>query len=186
LKINKGHIDLTTVIRQCIEENREAQEQLYKYFYARLMPVCMSYTINSADAIDIYNRAFLKVFNKLGQYKNKGSFEGWVRRIVVNTALDFVRSVARRNNTVPVENELSLASGEQILSGINSQEMLEIIKGLPALQKAVLSLFVLEGFTHKEIAQKLNIKEGTSKWYLSEARKELKRVFIEEGLMTNL
>jgi RNA polymerase sigma factor (sigma-70 family) len=144
----------------------------------------MSYTINQEDAIDIYNRAFLKVFNKLDQYGNKGSFEGWVRRIVVNTALDFVRSAARRNNTVPIEQELNIASSELVLSNINSQRILSVIQSLPELQRAVVSLFTLEGYSHREIAEKLSIKEGTSKWYLSEARKELKRVLTKEGLMT--
>lgn len=179
-----SHIHLKPIIALCAENDRAAQEQLYKYFYPRLMPVCMSYTINEDDAIDIYNRAFLKVFSKLNLYGNKGSFEGWVRRIVVNTALDFVRSVARRNNTVPVEEEINLSSDELVLSNINSQEILKFIQSLPELQRAVLSLFVLEGYSHKEIAEQLEIKEGTSKWYLSEARKELKRVFTKEGLMT--
>lgn len=144
----------------------------------------MSYCVNEDDAVDIYNRAFLKVFSKLGSYGNKGSFEGWVRRIVVNTALDFVRSVARRSNNVPVEQEQNLASEELVLSNINSKEILRVIQSLPELQRAVLSLFVLEGYSHKEISEQLEIKEGTSKWYLSEARKELKRVFTKEGLMT--
>ena len=103
---------------------------------------------------------------------------------MVNTALDFVRSTARRNNTVPVDDQLNLADSELVLSNINSQEILRVIQSLPDLQRAVLSLFVLEGYSHKEIAVKLDIKEGTSKWYLSEARKELKRVFTKEGLMT--
>ena len=184
MRTRNSHIDLESLIKKCAANDRAAQEQLYKYFFARLMPVCMSYTINEDDAVDIYNRAFLKVFSKLDSYGNKGSFEGWVRRVVVNTALDFVRSVARRNNTVPVEQELSIASDELVFSNINSQEMLRVIQSLPDLQRAVLSLFVLEGYSHKEIAEKLDIKEGTSKWYLSEARKELKRIFTKEGLMT--
>lgn len=184
MRTNPSHIDLQAVLQLCMKGDRGAQEQLYKYFYPRLMPVCMSYTINSDDAIDIYNRAFLKVFSRLDQYGNKGSFEGWVRRVVVNTALDFVRSAARRNNSVPIEEQINLSSSEQVISKINSQEILRVIQSLPDLHRAVVSLFVLEGFTHKEIAVKLNIKEGTSKWYLSEARKELKRVFTKEGLMT--
>lgn len=157
----------------CKIGDRKAQKVLYYRFYGKMIGIAMRYTSNEEDAVEILNNAFMKVFTSLDKYET-GNLGGWIARVVFNTAIDTVR----RNNTyqriinaqatsmdTPVQNEA--------ISSLSTEELYKVIQMLPEIQRTVFCLYVVEGYKHQEVATMLNINEGTSKWYLSEARKSL-------------
>lgn len=168
--------DIQIVIKGCIKNDRRAQEQLYKRFYHAMMALCVRYTRNSEDAIEVMNDGFLKVFRNIGNYSSeKASFYTWIRTIIIHTAIDFLR----KRQTYPETGELTDGPDEPsidnaALSRLSGEEMLKIIRQLPAATGLVFNLYAVDGFTHREIGTLLGISEGTSRWHLSEARKQLK------------
>ena len=141
------------------------------------MGVCYRYARNREDAEDILQDAFIKIFKKINQFKGDGSFEGWARKIVVNTALEYFRTKTKWQN-VPL-NEFSEAfeieNDNDILSDLSFQEMLLLVQDLPPTYRLVFNLYAFEGLKHREIAQELGISEGTSKSNLYDARRILQR-----------
>lgn len=154
---------------------------LYRKYYPLFMPVCMSYTRNSDDACDVFNRAMLKVFQSLGAYGGKGSFAGWIRKIVVNESIDFLRREARFNGNCSLDELVAVSFDPELIGRMDAEKILEAIRSLPGTYRLVVNLYILEGFSHKEIAEQLGISEGTSKWYLNQARKILREELIKMG-----
>lgn len=163
------------IIKACIKGNRVAQNRLYQFFADKMYGVCLRYAENEDEAKDILQDGFIKVFLKLKQFNNKGSFEGWIRRIIVNTALEKFRD---KNYLFAVnmaaEYEASDKSYNHILSELSANDLLKLIQDLSPQYRMVFNLYAIEGYSHKEICEKLNIKEGTSKSNLSRAREILK------------
>lgn len=162
------------IIQGCIEKNQVAQEALYNKYAPKMLAVSYSYSRNTAEAEDILQDAFIKVFNYIGSYNGKGALGGWIRRIVVNESLNKIRSgiqfESSDENTYPepfVE--------EDVLKSMHFQEILSLIQKLPNGYKVVFNLYVLEGFSHQEIAEELNITVGTSRSQLNKARKMLQQ-----------
>ena len=165
------------IIKGCLKGSRRDQELLYRKHSARLYAVCLQYSGNDDEAKDILQEGFIKIFENLQSYKFEGSFEGWMRRIVVNTALEKYRS---RNNLYKVEDIDQIAETEaepdgEDYTGLEAADLLEIIRELPPKYRMVFNLYALEGFSHKEISKMVNISEGTSKSNLSRARLILQR-----------
>lgn len=167
---------LKQLIQGCTEGNRKSQEELYKLYFGLMMSIGMRYCGNWNDAMEVVNSGFLKIFTKIESYQGKGSFEGWMRRTMVNTALDFIK----QNNThfediddVNVYKE-SLYIDNNAIFDIDKEEILKIVQQLPTMSRAVFMLNVMDGYKHKEISEKLGISEGTSHWHLQNARKLLK------------
>jgi len=165
------------IIKGCLKGSRRDQELLYRKHSARLYAVCLQYSGNDDEAKDILQEGFIKIFENLHSYKFEGSFEGWMRRIVVNTALEKYRS---RNNLYKVEDIDQIAETEaepdgEYYTGLEAADLLEIIRELPPKYRMVFNLYALEGFSHKEISKMVNISEGTSKSNLSRARLILQR-----------
>ncbi len=165
------------IIKGCLKGSRRDQELLYRKHSARLYAVCLQYSGNDDEAKDILQEGFIKIFENLHSYKFEGSFEGWMRRIVVNTALEKYRS---RNNLYKVEDIDQIAETEaepdgEDYTGLEAADLLEIIRELPPKYRMVFNLYALEGFSHKEISKMVNISEGTSKSNLSRARLILQR-----------
>lgn len=165
------------IIKGCLKGSRRDQELLYRKHSARLYAVCLQYSGNDDEAKDILQEGFIKIFENLHSYKFEGSFEGWMRRIVVNTALEKYRS---RNNLYKVEDIDQIAETEaepdvEDYTGLEAADLLEIIRELPPKYRMVFNLYALEGFSHKEISKMVNISEGTSKSNLSRARMILQR-----------
>lgn len=165
------------IIKGCLKGSRRDQELLYRKHSARLYAVCLQYSGNDDEAKDILQEGFIKIFENLQSYKFEGSFEGWMRRIVVNTALEKYRS---RNNLYKVEDIDQIAETEaepdgEDYTGLEAADLLEIIRELPPKYRMVFNLYALEGFSHKEISKMVNISEGTSKSNLSRARMILQR-----------
>jgi RNA polymerase sigma-70 factor (ECF subfamily) len=160
--------ELDHILKDCVNGKRSAQEHLYKMYSAKMFGVCLRYCRNYEEAKDILQEGFIKVFEKLHQYGQRGCFEGWVRRIMINTALEKYR----RNGQTIVMDQVPEMYEEQEESAfdITLKELLWYIQKLPEKYRMVFNLYVFEEMTHKEIAETLGISEGTSKSDLSRAR----------------
>ena len=175
--------DVKDLVESCIKGNRKSQELLYKTFYGKMLVVCMRYSRNREEAQEVLHDGLIKVFSKLKSFENKGSFEGWVRRIIVNVAIDRVRS--RKDFYINEEQEFLLdnivdesddvAELEKIKK-MNAETIIELMQKLSPSYRAVLNLFAVENMQHKEIAETLNISIGTSKSNLAKAKVKLKEL----------
>lgn len=162
------------IIKGCANGKRQAQNDLYKYFAGKMFGVCLRYAKDATEAEDILQDGFIKVFQHIGSFKNNGSLEGWVRRIMVNTALERFR----KKNTLYFVGEV-FETGKHVRydetdSHFAVDELMELVKKLPAGYKVVFNLFAIEGYSHREISEQLGISEGTSKSQLARARAVLK------------
>jgi len=168
--------ELKPLIEECIRGDRHAQNRLYKTFSAQMLRVCRKYTKEGKDAEDILQEGFVKVFRYLEQYQFKGSFEGWMKRIMVNTALQRYRARSRLFITSHFCEELNgSVIQNDVLSKLAYLDLIELIRSLPDSYRLVFNLYVIEGLKHKEIARELGISEGTSKSNLFDARNILQR-----------
>jgi len=168
-----------TIIKGCLENDRKEQERLYRMFADEMYNVCLTYDQDKEAAKDILQDAFIKVFRNIDQYNGSGSLKGWVRRVVVNTALDHLRRKKGEERLVDIDS----ISEKQVLTETNAshsstKEILVAVSRLPEGARLVFNLFALEGYSHKEIAEKLNISEGTSKSQYSRAR-QLLQLWVE-------
>jgi RNA polymerase sigma-70 factor (ECF subfamily) len=163
------------IIKACINGNRKAQKQLYQLYADKMFGVCMRYADNEDEAKDILQDGFIKVFLNLKQFNHKGSFEGWIRRIMVNTALEKFRD---KSYLFAVNMDQGYESKDteydHILTELAAQDLLKLVQELSPQYRMVFNLYAIEGYSHKEICEMLNIKEGTSKSNLSRAREILK------------
>jgi RNA polymerase sigma-70 factor (ECF subfamily) len=132
--------------------------------------VCLRYSGSRQDAQDILHEGFLKVYEKIGQFESRGSFEGWIRKIMVNTALEKFRNQNRAVNAQETVEEIEYGSGDELNENITAKELLAMIEGLTPQYRIVFNLYAIEGYSHKEISKMLGISEGTSKSNLSRAR----------------
>lgn len=177
--------EIVNIIKGCIAGNRRDQELLYRRHAAKLYAVCLQYSGNDEEARDILQDGFIKIFENLIHYKYEGSFEGWMRRIIVNTALEKYRS---RHNLYRVDDidlipEPDADPDNEDYSGLEAIDLLDIIRELPPKYRMVFNLYAIEGYAHKEIGQMMKISEGTSKSNLSRARLILqKKVNLYNGL----
>jgi RNA polymerase sigma-70 factor (ECF subfamily) len=167
--------ELTVLIRDCIALSRNAQKKLYERYSPEAYGTIKRFIHdNDQVAKEILNDAFFKVFKDLHQYSFKGAFEGWIRRIVVNTISDHIRkNVKRERLTREVQPEDAYINDESV-ERLSHKELLKLIETLPEAQKEVFNLFVFENYSHKEISKLLNIQQGTCRWHLNEARRRLK------------
>ncbi|MCG8411678.1 MAG: RNA polymerase sigma factor [Bacteroidales bacterium] len=163
------------IIEACLKADPVAQKKLYDLFADKMFGVCLRYVSDVDEAKDILQDGFVKVFCNLKKFNNKGSFEGWIRRIIVNTALERFRN---KNYLFAVSMENSYEKGnneyDHILSELSANDLLKMVQELSPQYRTVFNLYAIEGYSHKEISKKLNIKEGTSKSNLSRAREILK------------
>lgn len=166
-------MSLEQLIKKCINQDAKAQSQLYKQYASKLFSLCLKYSKNYAEAEDNLHDAFITVFSKIDQYKNKGSFEGWLKRIAINTSLQ------RYRENVGVFDIVNEGNIEDVTVDINDEDvnidfLLQIIQELPDRYRLVFNLYVLDGYSHVEISELINISAGTSKSNLARARMILK------------
>ena len=169
-KESNQNIAESDLIKGCIDGNRRMQEALYQRFSPRMYGVCLRYASNSEEAQDILQEGFIKIFKKLDTFRSEGSFEGWIRRIFVNTAIEHFR---RRKYLTPVtEKEENTIEGNytSVLDELAEKDILGLVQELSPGYRTVFNMYVVEGYTHKEIADSLGISEGTSKSQLSRAK----------------
>src|SRR5688572_26920367 len=172
--------DIQELLDGCRANRRSAQEGLYRQFYGFAMTIALRYSRDEMDAADIVSHAFVKIFKSIHSFdSSKGSLHAWIKRIVVNEGLDHIKTRTRFSENVELETVPEPQINNSVLEQMGAEEIMDIVKKLPPATHAVFVLYAVEGYNHREIAEKLNISEGTSKWHLSEARK-----FLQQQLNT--
>lgn len=161
------------MVRGCVKGQPEHQEALYNKYYRKMFGVCLRYAPDRDTAEDILQDGFVKVLRGIGSYSGKGSLEGWIRRIMVNTALEQLRKRSAMYPVVELEQALQADAGWDIVSTLTESEILRMVQALPVGYRTVFNLYAIEGYSHKEIAEMLQITEGTSKSQLARARQTL-------------
>lgn len=164
--------DLTEaeIVQRCLQNDTPAQNELYRRFAGKMMGVCMRYTRNREDAADVLQDSFVKIFINLRSFKGEGSFEGWMKRIMINTALKHYRKNLKYKEESDIDAAYDIGFDSNIVSNISAGELMKMIQQLPDGYRTIFSLYVLEGYQHNEIGEMLGISEGTSKSQLSRAR----------------
>lgn len=162
------------IIKGCVQENRTAQKTVYETYYPLMLAIVRRYIKDEEEVLDVLNQGFIKIFKKIDQYHFENSFEGWCKRIIINTALDHLRSSKRYKDLFSFE--AILPTYQVYNDGLNNMsiaELMKIIDGISPVSKVVFNMFAIDGYSHKEIAEALQISVGTSKWHLSSARKQI-------------
>jgi RNA polymerase sigma-70 factor (ECF subfamily) len=178
---------LKAIIDGCLQNNRRSQEELFKLFYGKMLSVCMRYTNDKDNAQEILQEGFIKIFEKLGAFDYKGSFEGWIRRIIANTAIDSIRKskkdpyLSDKDEDFKLGAEDLMEEREKLESiDLKAEVAMEAIQKLSPAYRAVFNLYVLEDYSHKEIGEILGISEGTSKSNLAKARMNLQKILSDK------
>jgi RNA polymerase sigma-70 factor (ECF subfamily) len=168
------------LVTLCCKQDRKAQEMLFKMFSNRMLGVCSRYTDSIEEAEDILQEGFIKIFQKMDSFRNQGSLEGWIKRIMINTALDSFRKNKNLRYQIDIESiEYAASETPHVIGAMGVKELLKMIKTMPPGFRAVFNLYAIEGYTHKEIGDMLGITESTSKSQYSRAR-----VFLQKLLQT--
>ncbi|TVR38960.1 MAG: sigma-70 family RNA polymerase sigma factor [Cryomorphaceae bacterium] len=180
---------LREIVNGCVRNDRQCQERLYRMFYGKMMGVCMRYANDSNQAKDILQDGFIKVFNNLERYSFDGSFEGWVRRIMVNTAIDYFRK-KRSSNVLLTQGEDGMEGFEEEVeedqtnfdspqeTEFTMQDVIDAMQQLTPAYRAVFNLYVMENKTHQEIADELEISIGTSKSNFAKAKLRIRKILL--------
>lgn len=173
--------EIKGIIEGCVKGEKRAQDNLYKMFAARLFGVCLRYAKNRMEAEDVLQEVFVKIYNNIHTYHNDGSFEGWLRRIAVNTSITAYRKNLKHAFHEDVEDMVKTKNDPVAFEDLEftQEEMMKCIEKLPSGYKTVFNLYVIEGFMHKEIADMLDIDVNTSKSQLSRAKTYLQRELAE-------
>jgi RNA polymerase sigma factor (sigma-70 family) len=164
------------LVKGCINNDRTAQEALYKLFYGEMLRVCYTYLADEALAKEAFNTGFLKVFQSINNFNaEKGELGGWIRKIMIYTAIDLCRKELKFTALIsPVQDDDDYFIAPHILDKLYIEDILKHIRALPVATQTVFNLSVMDGFSHKEIGEQLNISEGTSRWHLAEAKRKLR------------
>jgi RNA polymerase sigma-70 factor (ECF subfamily) len=173
---------LHQLVEDCKKGKRDAQHRLYRLYYGEMMGVCMRYCKTREEAAEVLNDAFLKVFSKIKDFNPDNSLQGWVRRVVVNTAIDYYRIQKRMQVTiVEIDYATEADTGEDIFSGLNANEIIEAIQQLPDSYRLVMNMYAIEGYSHAEIAAITGIAESTSRANLAKARNRLQQILSKKN-----
>ncbi|MBK9934127.1 MAG: RNA polymerase sigma factor [Cytophagaceae bacterium] len=164
---------LEHILNACILKNEYAQNELYKLYFGYAKSVAMRYSSNVDDAKDILMKGFLKVFNNLESFDQEFSFKAWLRTIIINTALSHYRDNKKFNLDISLENYNHIIIDENIIDKISSEEIMVLVQKLPPAYRTVFGMYAVDGYSHKEISETLNINEGTSRSNFSKARQKL-------------
>lgn len=171
---------LFEIIQGCVNSDSKSQQIIYQKFYGKMLGVCMRYSKDRESAKDILQDGFVKVFINIKQYGGNGSFEGWIRKVIINTALDSIRKnkhlIQYADSGYVEENAEEIKEEETTeYANISTEQIMEAVQQLPNAYRTVFNMYVVDGFTHKEIGEQLGINEGTSKSNLSKAKVHLKK-----------
>jgi RNA polymerase sigma factor (sigma-70 family) len=183
-----GKPTLEDIILGCVKANRDSQKQLYKLYYSFSMGICMRYSNSYAEAEEITNDGFLKIFKKITDFEPshqsvEASFAGWIKRIFINTAIDNYRK-NNKSYTVPLVDNSSFEISETAIDTMSYKEIIELVQKLSPTYRTIFNLYVLDGYKHEEISKQLNISVGTSKSNLAKARMNIQKMLQQKN--TNL
>lgn len=174
-------VDIKGIIAGCKKGKLKYQEMFYKHFYGYAMSACLRYASNKDDALEIMNDGFIKVFNNLHKHDENKSLKSWIRRIMVNTAIDHYRKNIKHQKLYGIESAGELSDNLSIYDKISAEEIIGVVQSLSPAYRMVFNLFVIEGYSHKEIAGKLHIAESTSRSNLVMANRKL-RILLQQRL----
>lgn len=167
------------IIQGCIAQNAAYQNLLYNRYAGKMFAVCLRYANDYASAEDILQNGFIKIFSNLTKFRFEGSFEGWLRRIIVHTAIEYYR---KQNHLYTIIETTALANEPntyEVVSELSAAELMDCVNNLSTGYRTIFNLFAIEGYSHKEIAEMLNISEGTSKSQLARARYLLQKMILK-------
>jgi len=179
-------MDEKKLIQACINEERSAQKMLYDMYSPKMYYVCLRYARHELEAQDMLQDGFVKVFDKIASFKNNGSFEGWIRRIVVNTSLNHCRKRSFKQEQIGIEDYQDKVVDSKAISQLGEKELLALIQKLPDGYKMVFNLYVIEGYSHKEIGDMLSVTESTSRSQLAKARKWMQNVLEKQKINSHV
>jgi len=173
--------ELEILITDCKAGKREAQSRLYQLYAPTLFGVCLRYSRDRTEAEDSLHEGFVLIFNKIDQFAFKGSFEGWMKKIMVNLSLEKCRTRFKMQSVEDISIYDSQLADADVYADMNAAKLLELIQNLPPQYRLVFNMYAIDGYSHKEISQALGIAEGTSKSNLARARKILQDKVVEMG-----
>ena len=167
------------ILAGCLKKNRASQKKLYSAYYCYGMTICLRYTKNEEEAIELLNDSFLKIFTHIKRYDKNRPFLPWLRRIFINTSISFAAKQLRSMKTLNIIENTETKFSEDILSKIRYQELMRMIQSLSLSYRTVFNMYVIDGYNHNEIAKNLGISVGTSKSNLFKARAKLKEMILQ-------
>lgn len=169
--------ELDQIIQGCIRKVEKSQEMLYKSFFGYALSVALIYNNQRNDALEVVDDSFVKVFDEIEKFDTLRPFKGWLRKIVINTSIDRFRENQRKNLFVDVEIHHVQDEAPTIINQLAAQDIIVLLNRLPHIHKVIFSLYEIEGFSHEEIAEQLNIPVSSSRVYLTRAKKQLRELF---------
>lgn len=175
------------LLEGCLRGDRRMQRELYNRFAPKMYGVCLRYAANAEEAEDVLQEGFIKVFKKIGSFRSEGSFEGWIRRVFVNTAIEQYRKKIYLQPITDREEDTVEGNYLSVLDSLAERDIIKLVQQLSPGYRTVFNMYVVEGYSHKQIAAELGISEGTSKSQLSRAKQilqELVKKFIEDQKVT--
>ena len=173
------HIFLEKLITECKKGNVVHQEMLYKHFYGYSLSICRLYTYSNDDAVSILNDSFLKVFSSIQKkgYNDAVPFKNWLRRILINTAIDNIRKNSKHYYQLDIAEIEEVLPDENVVDNLTITDILKLLDELPKMHRIVFNLYEIQGFSHQEISVKLSIEESSSRVFLTRAKKRLRVLF---------
>jgi RNA polymerase sigma factor (sigma-70 family) len=172
------------IISGCLQHQPTAQRELYNRYSPKMLSVCYRYAQNREDAEDMLQEGFIKVFTQIHTFQNKGAFEGWIRRIIVHTCINFLKKHKKFTDNVDLAHANSLHIKEETIPSImQAKQVVECIRLLPVGYRTVLNLYAIEGFTHREIADMLDVEESTSRSQYTRAKAMLEGILVKKNIL---
>ena len=173
--------ELYQLLDSCKKGDAVSQERLYRHFYSYSISICLRYSKTREEAIEILNDGFFKIFTKIEKHVKGFSFKGWLRRVMINSAIDYFRKNEKHYNGLDISYLKHKSTSASVIDDLSEQEIVEAIRQLPPSYRMVFNLHVIEGFNHEEIANQLSISVGTSKSNLAVARNKLRKILTAEN-----
>ena len=172
------------IIDGCLKQDSSAQKALYERFSGKMFAICYRYAGNKQDAEDMLQESMVRIFSQIHQFQQKGSFEGWIRRVIVHTCINHLRKHKKFNDCVDItQAEYLLSKSDSIPSIVQAKEIIECIGAMPPGYRTVLNLYALEGYSHREIATLLDIEESTSRSQYNRAKSLLESMLIRKNIV---
>jgi RNA polymerase sigma-70 factor (ECF subfamily) len=172
------------LIAGCLQNEIIAQKELYNKYSPKMLSVCYRFAVCKEDAEDMLQEGFIKIFSQIHTFQNKGAFEGWIRRIIVHTCINFLKKNKKFNENIDLEYAQQVSAREESIgSFLQSKQIIECIRVLPIGYRTVLNLYAIEGFSHREIAEILDIEESTSRSQFTRAKSMLEAILIKRRII---
>jgi RNA polymerase sigma-70 factor, ECF subfamily len=181
---NSKTFNLHEVLDGCLKGKQSAQRQLFEQYYSFAKSICLRYAANTDEADEMLNDGFLKVLSKLAHYDPKQPFEAWFRTVVVRTSIDYYRRNHLRISVIDIQDAPEIEFDDELIEKLSADEIMELVQKLPPAYRTAFSLYVVEGYSHAEIAEMLGINEGTSRSNLAKARLKLQewiKIYLPES-----